>query len=506
MGSTPILELKNISKRFGGVLALSNVNFALLAGEVHCLVGENGAGKSTLVKIIAGACQKDSGEIRIHGNPVEIRNVHHSRTLGICEIYQELMLVPGLSVVENVFLGNEITSPVLGLMDWKPMIAKTQEKLLELGMDISPKSLVKDLSIAQQQMVEITKALVLETSILILDEPTGSLTPKNTEDLFRIIRRLKEKGVSIIYISHRLEEFEHIADRVTVLRDGRSIGTSLLRDTTIPEIIKLMVGRELTDSNYFPNYDRSSQPRIAVKDLCRIPKVNKLSFHVHAGEIVGFAGLVGAGRTELLRCIYGADKADSGEIYLDGQKISLRSTIDSVKQGLGLVPENRKDQGLVMNMSVRANVTLSHLKNYTYCGKVDLEKEKQAVEEQIKKLRIATPSTEHRVCHLSGGNQQKVILARWLAAKCRLLLLDEPTRGVDVGAKSEIYELMRSLAAQGVSIIMVSSDLPEILRMSDRILVMAKGSLSGELSRSEATQEKIMHLMLGGGSNVPKIN
>ena len=506
MENDPILEVRNISKRFGGVQALSRVNFSLARGEVHCLVGENGAGKSTLVKIISGAYHKDSGEIRIRGKVTEIRDVHHARELGISEIYQELMLVPGLTVTENIFLGNEKTSSILGQMDWRLMIAKTQERLSELGMDISPAARVADLSIAEQQMVEIAKALMLESDILILDEPTGSLTQKNTEDLFRIIHQLKKKGVSIIYISHRLEEFEHIADRITVLRDGRAVGTSRLSEIDIPGIIKLMVGRELTDTFASPGDYRPVQTRLEVRDLCRLPRVKKLSFIVHAGEIVGFAGLVGAGRTELMRCIYSADCADSGEIYLDGKKTAMRSTADAVRQGIGFLPENRKDQGLVMNLSVRANMTLPHLKDHTRWGRVDQKKEMQAVREHIEKLRIVTPSTEQRVLYLSGGNQQKVIIARWLATKCRLLIFDEPTRGVDVGAKSEIYELMRTLTAQGVGIIMVSSDLPEILRMSDRILVMAEGRLTGELLRNEANQEKIMALMLGGKSIGSKAN
>ena len=501
MPIAPALELSQISKCFAGVQALDDASFSLAPGEVHCLVGENGAGKSTLVKIIAGVHRKDSGRMLLHGAPIELRDVHHARSLGIGEIYQELMLVPTLSVVENIFLGNEKTAWIHGQLNWKEMIARTREVLGSLNTDISPTACVKDLSTAEQQMVEIAKALLLEARILIFDEPTGSLTARNTEDLFRIIRSLRDKGVSMIYISHRLEELGRIADRLTVMRDGKTVGTFGIREIDIPGIIRLMVGRDLVAAGPRRAIDPSAPKRLEVRGLCRHPRVLPASFFARAGEIVGIAGLVGAGRTELVRLIFGADRADAGEIILDGKPAAIRSPIDAVRNGIGLLTESRKDQGLVLGLPIRHNMVLPVLHRLMRWMRIDRGKEKRIVDEQMRRLRIASPTTEKITAHLSGGNQQKVVLAKWLIADCRVLIFDEPTRGVDVGAKAEIYGFMRELAGKGAAIVVVSSDLPEILTISDRVLVMARGTIAGELSRDQATEENIMTLMVGGNGN-----
>lgn len=499
MSNQPLLQMKGISKSFPGVLALNNVSFDLKKGEVHCLLGENGAGKSTLIKIISGVHPRDSGEIIIRGEKIDDLDAHKAKQLGVSVIYQEFNLVPQLSVAENIFLGNE---GILGVVDWKGMKKRANEILSELGVDIDPSSKVRSLSTAEQQMIEIAKALVLKKDILIMDEPTASLTSQNTEELFRIINNLTDQGVSIVYISHRLQELSVIADRVTVLRDGRFVSCFDWGEVSDQELIKMMVGREIKSVSYSNKANPSDENVLSVSNLMKNPKVRNVSFKINRGEIVGFAGLVGSGRTELMRLIFGADLRDSGSIFFENNLVEFRSPVDAVKNGIGMLTEDRKDQGLVLGLSVRENVTLANLKKFTKSGVINRTSEKKVVNENIKSLGISTPSIEQKVLNLSGGNQQKVVLAKWLVSQCKLLIFDEPTRGIDVGAKEEIYQIMQYLSEQGVAIIMVSSDLPEILRMSDRIVVMSEGKITGELTQDTATQEKIMSLMLGGMPSV----
>lgn len=496
-----VLELRGVNKSFPGVKALKNVDFTLKPDEVHCLIGENGAGKSTLIKIISGAHSLDSGEIYFQGQLVSELDAHRARQLGVSVIYQEMNLIPQLSVAENIFLGNEPTSTRLGFVQEKRLMEKTQEILQEIGVSIHPHKLVRDLSTAEQQMVEIAKALALDKEILIMDEPTASLTAQNTEDLFRIIRRLTKRGVSIIYISHRLQELSIIADRVTVLRDGAHISTFAWGKVTTPELITMMVGREVQPVVMSKNRQIGQECVLEVKGLRKEPLIKEVTFRAYKGEIVCFAGLVGSGRTETMRLIFGADQRDSGQIFLYGKELRLRSPADAVRDGIGMLTEDRKGQGLVLGLPVRDNMTLASLATFSKWGRINRAYEGQVVDEQVRALDIVTPSIEHLARNLSGGNQQKVVLAKWLLTESKVLIFDEPTRGVDVGAKEEIYEIMRFPAQQGVTILMVSSDLPEVLRMGDRIIVMSEGRITGELSRDEATQEKLMALMLGGVAN-----
>jgi ribose transport system ATP-binding protein len=499
MNTQAVLRLQKICKDFSGIRVLHDIDFDLVRGEVHCLVGENGAGKSTLVKIIAGAIRANAGRIFIDNTKIDLRGVGHARSLGICQVYQELMLVPHLSVTENIFLGSEKTRPPLGRMDWKAMERRASEVMAGLGMEVPCRAKIGTLSTAQQQIVEIAKALTFNARILILDEPTDSLTPKNTAALFTVIRGLKARGVSIIYISHRLEEFSHIADRITVLRDGRAMGTHRIQEIGIPEIIRLMVGRDIERAVPVPS--TSGAVVLEAHGLCCPPKVRGADFALRAGEITGLAGLVGAGRTELVRLIFGADRPVGGRILLDGKQICIRSPVDAVRMGIGFLTENRKEQGIMPAMSLRANITLATLKRFVRLTRIDKQRERKAAREQMDALSIRAVSTEQAAASLSGGNQQKAILARWLSASCRILIFDEPTRGIDVAAKAEIHKLMRDLARRGTAILMVSSDMPEIMLMSDRILVMARGEIAGELRKEEVTEEKIMALMLAGNNH-----
>lgn len=491
-----ILELQGIRKSFGSVKVLESVDFSLKKGEVHCLVGENGAGKSTLCKIIAGALTPDGGQIYYKDNPITLSTVLEAQTLGIGLIHQELMLVPKLTVLENMFLGMEVTTTPFACMNWKTMRKKTIEVLAKLEVDIDPDTEVSKLSTAQQQMVEIAKAMLHEYQVLIFDEPTASISKKNTEVLFRIIHQLRESGVAMIYISHRLEEFTHIADRVTILRDGQRTGTLNYKETSPEEIIRLMVGRELTEGIQRPPILDQSEAVLKIENF-QSAVIKNISLTAYKGEILGFAGLVGAGRTELLRLIFGADPLETGQLFLRGKPVTFNHPKDAVANGIGFLTEDRKLQGLILGQSIRVNTTLSILKRFIQTGRIHLDQEIQFVQDYINQLKIVTSGTEQIAGNLSGGNQQKVVLARWLATQANILLFDEPTRGIDVGAKSEIYALMNAMANEGATILMVSSDLPELLRLSDRIIVMRAGQKIDTFLRKDATEEKLMHAMVG---------
>jgi len=489
--------MRNISKQYPGVRALDDVSLSVEVGEIHALLGENGAGKSTMMKILAGAQSKDSGEILLNGAPVQIDSPQKAMSLGISIIYQEFNLVPYLSAGENIYLGREPRAAIPGFVDFKKLYADAQAVLDKLGVKIDARAPVNTLSVAGQQMVEIAKATSKKSKIIVMDEPSATLTDHELRALFRLMLQLKSEGVSIVYISHRLEEIVEVCDRATIMRDGHHVATKDVKDLTREEIIRLMVGRELKDA--IPKVP-AEQGDIAleVKHLTRKGVLNDISFTVRKGEVLGIAGLVGAGRTETARVIFGADPMDSGSIEVFGKPVRIRSPQDAIKHGIGLVTEDRKQQGLVLGMVVRENTTLANLDFLSSLGFIRRGEERQVAEKYKTDLAIKTPTIEQTVHNLSGGNQQKVVLAKWLFTGSKILIFDEPTRGIDVGAKSEIYKLMNELAKNGVAIIMISSELPEVLGMSDRILVMHEGRLTGELSRAEATQEKIMHLATGG--------
>ena len=491
-----ILDMRQIQKTFPGVVALDHVDFELRKGEVHVLLGENGAGKSTLVKILSGAYQKTDGRIFLNGGEVHIKNPRHARELGIGIIYQELNLVPHLSAAENIFLGRE---PVRasGVIDRKEMVRAAQEILDTLGVDIPSRLPVKDLGVAQKQMVEVAKALSLDARILIMDEPTSALTVHEIKELFATIRRLKRKGVSIVYISHRLEELFEIGDRVTVLRDGKKIGTQAVRDVTRSGLIRMMVDRELTEQ-YPKRKCRRGPEVLRVEGLTREGVLHQIGFSLHAGEVLGISGLLGSGRTELARALFGADRIDSGKIFIRGRLQNVRSPRHAIRTGIGLLAEDRKTQGLVLNLSVKDNICLPNLNRFSKLGVLSTKKEIAAVQPYIRELRIKTSDPRQKAVTLSGGNQQKVVMSKWLLSKADILIFDEPTRGIDVGSKVEIYQWMNRLTAEGAAVIMVSSELPEILGMSDRILVMRQGRIVDEMTREKATPEKILQSALGG--------
>lgn len=489
-----LLDIRQLTKTFPGVLALQNIDFQAFPGEVHVLVGENGAGKSTLMKIIAGVYEADSGEMLWKGQPARFRTPRQAQDAGIVTIYQELNQVPQLSVAENIFLGSEITRGAF--IDWPAMHQRAREMLARLRLDVDPRIPVGDLGVAKQQMVEIAKALHHRADLVILDEPTSALSLTEIEYLFQIIRELKAEGVAIIYISHHLDECFEIGDRITVLRDGQHIDTRPVSAFTMDSLISMMVGRDLSEQ-----YPKDLIPRgpevLRVEGLTQGTRLSDISFSAYAGEVLGIAGLVGAGRTELVRAIFGADAIDSGTILIDGRPVRIHSPQDAIRCGIGLMTEDRKQQGLVLSMSMRENTTLSVLGRLTRMIFTDQRKEQALTQRFIDQIAIKTPSQNQLVINLSGGTQQKVVLSKWMATEPRVLIFDEPTRGIDVGAKVEIYKLMNQLAREGVAIIMVSSELPEILGMSDRILVLAAGRVAGILDRQDATQEKILRYATG---------
>lgn len=491
--SETFLQMKHITKRFPGVLALNDVQFTLRRGEVHALLGENGAGKSTLMKILSGVYQPDEGEIIFEDKPVSFSDPLSAQNVGITIIHQEFNLFPELTVEENIFIGREFCKKNRWRLDEKQQRQSTIEILQKLNLAIKPDTLVADLTVAQQQMVEIAKAISVNARILIMDEPTAALTETEIESLFRVTRLLKEQGTGIVYISHRLEELALIADRATVMRDGQYISTVDYECVKISDLIAMMVGRDL--GNIYPRREALQQriPVLEVNGLTRKGVLNDINFTLYCGEILGFAGLMGAGRTELARAIFGADSIDSGTLKLNGKETVIKDISDAIQQGISYLTEDRKKEGLALNLSVERNIMLGNYPEYSdRFGNIDSRRCQQTSEEQVKALRIKTPNLEQAALNLSGGNQQKIIIARWVCKDTDILIFDEPTRGIDVGAKLEIYELMNRLVAKGKSIIMISSELPEVLGMCDRILVMRSGRITGELSAKEATQEKIM--------------
>lgn len=490
----PLLRMHNMCKCFGGTQALDNVCFDLEAGEVHVLMGENGAGKSTLIKMLAGAYRADSGEIVLDGERVQITNPLQAQQLGIRVIYQEFNLMPGLTVAENLFLVNPPGKGVF--VDRRAMFAAAREALDRLGVPIDPARRVKYLSVAEQQMVEIVRAVSQNVRILVLDEPTAALTQRETERLFAIIADLKQRGVGLIFISHRFDEVYRLANRISVMRDGKSVGTWEARNLAPDDLIRQMVGRDLTEM--FPKADAPiGETVLSVRDLALAGKFKDISFDVRRGEIVGLTGLMGAGRTEVVRTLFGAEQKTAGNIHYEGRKVEIRSPADAIALGWGLVPEDRKRHGIVPYMPIAQNILLASVERLTRLGLIRSGRARAVVEGFIRKLRVSTDSPLKKVVLLSGGNQQKVVVARWLATTPRLLILDEPTRGIDVGAKAEIHRLMGEYVRQGNAIVMVSSELPEVLGMCDRILVMHEGKLVKSFTREEATQERVMRYSVG---------
>lgn len=492
-----VLEAKGIMKTFPGVKALQDVDFALEPQEIHALMGENGAGKSTLVKVLTGVYQADGGTITLGDKVLQrIETTKQAFDLGISVIHQELNLLPHLDVATNIYIGR-LPKNALGLVDWKKVHADADEVLRQVAADFDSHDIVRDLSVSQQQLVEIAKSVSRKAKILFFDEPTSSLTPAEVQNLFRIMRNLKEQGITMVYISHKLDEIEEIADRITVMRDGRKVMTKNMKDVSMDEIISAMVGGMITN-RYPKNYVEIGGPIFEVKDLNRKGVLHDINFTLRSGEILGITGLMGAGRTELARAIFGADPIDSGEIFVEGKKVKIRNVSDAINAGIGLLTEDRKTQGLLLNLSVNDNTAIAALnskkasKKLTARGMLHKKKIRENTELYCKKLQVKTPSIQQKVVNLSGGNQQKVIIGKWLSTDSKILIFDEPTRGIDVGTKAEIYKSMEELAASGVGIIMISTELPETLGISDRVLVMRKGRIVAELDPKKTSEEEIV--------------
>ena len=489
-----LIEARGICKSFPGVKALDNVGFELRAGEVHALMGENGAGKSTMMKILSGVYTKDAGEVLLDGQPIEVTGPAHAQSLGIGIIHQELHLMPHLSAAQNVFIGREPRKALGWFLDENQLNRDAQALFDRIHLDVAPTTRIGSLTVARQQMVEIAKALSHQSRVLIMDEPTAALNDREIEELFRIVRQLRSEGVGIVYISHKMDEIQRISDRITVMRDGCTVGT-VPADTPMADVIAMMVGRRLESSEKRIPDTSGHDVLMAVRNLHRGKLVRDVSFSVRKGEILGFAGLMGAGRTEVMRAIFGADPLESGEVHVHGKPVKIRQPVDAVAAGIGYLSEDRKNFGLATGMSVEANVTLPSLSRYLTWGSFLKRTASEATAtEMVDKLKVKTPSIHQLSRLLSGGNQQKVVIAKWLVRDCDILIFDEPTRGIDVGAKSEIYRLLNDLAAQGRAIIVISSELPEVLLLSHRILVMCEGRITGEVHGSAATQEKLMAL------------
>lgn len=491
-----VLEMKDISKKFPGVLALDHANLEIKKGEVHILLGENGAGKSTLIKILAGAYSRDSGEIFFEGKKLGNLSPKQVQTLGISTIYQEFNLIPHLNIAENIFLGKEPLSH--GLLDKKELYKKATEIINRLDLNIDVRRKISDLSVAQQQMVEVAKALAFGAKIIIMDEPTATLTDTEINSLFDTIKKITSQGGSIIYISHRMEEFERIGDRITIMRDGKTLRTVKVGEMSMNDMIGLMAGRKITEQ--YPPYEANPQEEVLKVDHLTTDKVTDISFTLHKGEILGFAGLVGSGRTEIARGIIGVDPLKSGTITVFGEEVKIHSPKDAIKKSIAYLPESRKEEGLILKMGIQDNITIASLSAYEQALVLNKGKEKEDSEYYRNKLEIKIASLKQKVEDLSGGNQQKVVMAKWLLSKCKILIFDEPTRGIDAGAKYEIYKLINSLTAAGTAVIVISSDLPEVLNLSTRICIMHRGRMAGMLNREEATQENILKYATLGGT------
>lgn len=503
----PLLQVVGASKIFPGVRALDDVSLEVMPGEIHGLLGENGAGKSTLIKILSGAYQPNEGTITFDGQTVEIESPHHAQELGIVTIYQEFNLVPHLTIAENVFIGREPGSG--GFINWGALRRETRQYTDQIGINLDPMTRVRDLSVAEQQMVEIARALSMKSRLIIMDEPTSALSDTEVQRLMKIANDLKAQGISIIFVTHRLDEVMALCDRITVLRDGQNVGSAAVSDITTEDIIRMMVGRDVEDR--FGSRKAMHQRGdivLRVRNLSRIGTaqnpnktvLHDISFDVYRGEILGIAGLVGAGRTELARAIFGADAFSSGEIEIDGKPVKIKSPGDAIAHGIGLVPEDRKQQALFLALAVKTNLSIATLDHLSaQAGFVNEREEAELVKEYRGALNIRMASPEQRVANLSGGNQQKVVIARWLASQPKVLIVDEPTRGIDVAAKAEVHELLHELAKNNIAVVMISSELPEVLALSDRIITLREGRLTGEISRADANEEKLMQMMTLGG-------
>ena len=493
--STPLIAIKDLCKAFAGVRALDKVHFELLPGEVHALMGENGAGKSTLMKILSGIYPRDAGEIVVEGRAAEIGSPRAAQALGIGIVHQELNLMNHLSAAQNIFIGREPRRMAGLLLDEDTLNAQALRIFERMNLRLDPRTPVGELTVAKQQMVEIAKALSFQSKVLIMDEPTAALNQEEVADLFRIVRQLRDEGVGIVYISHKMDELQQIADRVTVMRDGKTIATVPMASTSVDSIIGMMVGRQLEEMDTQVPDTAGNEVVLQVRGLCRKGAIQDVGFELRRGEILGFAGLMGAGRTEVARAIFGADPLDAGEIRVRGQSVRIRSPQQAVALGIGYLSEDRKHFGLATGLDVETNIALSSLRFFARAGLfLDQASLRKTAEGYVRQLGIKTPSVAQQVRLLSGGNQQKIVIAKWLLRDCDILFFDEPTRGIDVGAKAEIYKLLNALAAEGKAIVVISSELPEVLRLSHRVLVMCEGRITGELSAAEATQERIMDL------------
>ncbi|ALS77093.1 D-ribose transporter ATP-binding protein [Planococcus rifietoensis] len=493
-----MINMTDICKSFSGNAVLKNVHFSLQKGEIHALMGENGAGKSTLMKIMSGIYTRDSGTVEVKGKKVEFTSPKQAEAEGIAVIHQELNILPHLSIADNLFLGREETVGRTGILKTKDMERKTKKILGDLGLDIDPSLPASTLSVGQQQLVEIGKALSMDAEMIIMDEPTAALTDREIETLFVTIRDLQKRGVSFVYISHRMEEIFSLCDRITILRDGEFVGERKISETSFEEIVQLMVGRELGDR--FP--ERSSaigDVKLSVKGLSRKDCFEDISFDIHKGEIVSIAGLMGAGRTEVAQSLFGYKKADTGTVELDGKPAKIDNPQKAKELGIGYVTEDRKSEGLIVDFTVEENISMANFESISKKGLLSKDKERSLYDRMVKRLGIRTSGPDQAAKSLSGGNQQKVVIAKWLGIEPDVLILDEPTRGVDVGAKKEIYSIINELAARGVAILMISSELPEVIGMADRVLVMHEGKLTADLPKQEMTQETIMHYATGGG-------